>query len=171
MSSFIGIGVEVVFVQKIAIFEIQITRYWVYHPNDPNMGPSKFPSSCPISMPLSPSNPRCWGSMHIYIGYFHPKYNFHISHINSNYKISSWTVYFYRARYRLRDVVILKHTDVVGSHLRKTYLFIELIPRCKEKTFHKFRQYSHDIQWGESTYNFSKIYQVFPWRSSILALI
>ena len=99
MFGVVLIGVWVDFVKKIAIFEIQIPRYWLYRPNDPIFRPSKFPSSGSISMPLSPSDPRCWGSMHIYIGYFHPKYNFDISHKNSNYEISSWTVYFYRARY------------------------------------------------------------------------
>ena len=99
MFAVVGFVVEVVFVEKNAIFDFQIPRFWLHHPFDPNMGPSKFPSSCPISMPLSPSNPRCWGSMHIYIGYFHPKYLFDISNINWTYKISSWVVYFYRARY------------------------------------------------------------------------
>ena len=94
----VGICVGVVVVKIIVIFEIQIPRYWVYHPFDPILRSSKFPSWCSISMTHSPSDPRCWGSMHIYIGYFHPKYNFDISQKNSNYEISSWAVYFYRAR-------------------------------------------------------------------------
>ena len=41
---FVGICVGVVVVQIIVIFEIQIPRYWVYHPFDPIMRPSKFRS-------------------------------------------------------------------------------------------------------------------------------
>ena len=85
MSAVVGFVVKVVFVKKIAIFDFQIPGFWLHHPFDPNMGPSKFPSSCSISMPLSSSDPRCWWSMHINIGYFHPKYNFDISHKNSSY--------------------------------------------------------------------------------------
>ena len=99
MSGFVGIGVGTVFVKKIVIFEIQISRNWLHRRNDPILGPSKFRSSGHISLALSSSDPRCWGSMHIYVGYFHPKNNFDISHRKWNYEISSWTVYFYRARY------------------------------------------------------------------------
>ena len=109
MSAVVGFVVKVVFVKKIAIFDFQIPGFWLHHPFDPNMGPSKFPSSCPISMPLSPSDPRCWWSMHIYMGYFHPKYDFDISHKSPNYEISSPIVYFYRARYMVRKKIFTFH--------------------------------------------------------------
>ena len=115
-SILIGVGVD--FVKINAIFEIQIPRYWLHRRNDPIFGPSKFPSWCPISMPLSPSDPRCWGSMHIYIGYFHPKYNFDIFHKNSKYEISSWTVYFYRARYLFHILVRKSHQKLALKNFK-----------------------------------------------------
>ena len=84
--------------KKIGNFIFQISRFWVYRPNDVILRPSKFLSRGSISMRQCPFDPRCWWSKHIYIGYLHPKYNFDISHKNWNYKISSWSVYFYRAR-------------------------------------------------------------------------
>ena len=98
LSGVVGLVLPLVVEKKIAIFEIQISRNWLYRWNDPNLGPSKFRSWWCISMTLSPWDPRCWWSMHIYIGYFHPKYNFHISNINWTYEISSPIVYFYRTR-------------------------------------------------------------------------
>ena len=98
MSGFVSIGVGCVFVKKIKNSEIQISRIWAYHPNEGFWRPSKFRSSPDISMTMNSVDPRCWRSMHIYIGYLHPKNNFNIFDKNRNYKISSWVVYFYRAR-------------------------------------------------------------------------
>ena len=99
VSSFKGFCVRALFVEKFSISKKQIPEILVDHRNPLICGSSKFRSWPDISMTKSSGGPRCWGSMNIYIGYFHPKYNFHIFHKNVKYKISSRTVYFYRARY------------------------------------------------------------------------
>ena len=44
MSGFVSIVAECIFVKKIGIFGIQISRIWVYHFFGGFWGPSKFPS-------------------------------------------------------------------------------------------------------------------------------
>ena len=101
LSRVVGIGVEVVFVKKNQNFQIQISRNWAYHFFGGFWGPSIYRSWGSILIGLYPSDPRCWRSMHTYIGCFHPKHKFDISHKNWNHKISSCPVYFYCPRYNL----------------------------------------------------------------------